>query len=95
MDIDEFMDISTPIKRIALSSGSKKTYEECEKNNLFKIEKKQSQGNEYALELKEEQQEKILKKFTTKHNDSSESNSQSIHEPLDDSIHHYPIGKVR
>lgn len=60
MDIDDFMDINKPVKRIVLTTNQLQM-EQTFKDTTITV--KEHQGDGYAIELKEEQEKKMRRMF--------------------------------
>lgn len=86
MDIDEFMDITKPIKRVVIpTSNQKKTWLPANEVDKIKIEPKTKQGADYAKVLQQEQEEKMRStlnstRTTSRLNDSSNTSISSFPE---------------
>lgn len=63
MDIDDFMDISKPIKKLVVPGSSHNAYEPYEAKDFMKIDKREKKGIKYAGKLKEEQEERMRETF--------------------------------
>lgn len=85
MDIDDFMDLSKPIKRIVVPGSSINAYQPYDTKDFFKVEKKEPQGDKYATVLKQEQEEKMRETFNTVNN-LDQSTASGFDMPEDDGI---------
>lgn len=85
MDIDDFMDLSKPVKKIVVKGSSINAYQPYDTKDFFKVEKKEPQGDKYAIKLKQEQDEKMRQTFSNLNN-LNQSTSSGFDMPEEDDI---------
>lgn len=84
MDIDDFMDMSKPVKKIVVPGSYHNAYMPYDTKDFMKIEKKAPKGEKYAVKLKQEQDEKMRETFAPNLDQSSSSGVDMLEDYDDD-----------